>query len=31
VVILVVGGVVYLNTGFPDVGDAPDITVESTP
>jgi len=31
VAVLAVGGVIYLNTGYPDVGEAPDITVERTP
>ncbi|PLX32713.1 MAG: cytochrome C [Ignavibacteria bacterium] len=31
VVVMVIGGILYLNSAFPDVGDAEDITVEATP
>lgn len=31
VLVVVIGGIIYLNTAYPDVADAPDITVEQTP
>ncbi|MCB2204511.1 cytochrome C [bacterium] len=30
-VIVVIGGIVYLNSAFPDVSDAPEISIERTP
>jgi mono/diheme cytochrome c family protein len=31
VVIVVAGAIIYISSAYPDVGDAPDITVEATP